>query len=416
MIWKDYPQNIKVRLFTSFFNRTVTSAVMPFMALYFTHEMNKVWAGLYLVFTVLISFLVNLIGGYLTDRFSRKNILLISSSLSAIMFLCMTISLLPNKHNIWLFSTAYLVYIMTSSIGRPAMNAIIIDSTTAENRKLVYSIDYWLVNLSMAIGTTLGGLLYTNHKLLLFTLLTCTSTLLPIAYKIWLIDENAIRLEKQKNHFILDLIQNYKIALQDKPFLKVVVGTVFIVAAEFTLNNYIGVRLSETFTSIQIEDFQITGVQMLSILNIENMLLVVTFTFLINKITDRIKKQKVLLFGLILYGLGYATITSLNTLYILIIFNLIATIGELMYSPILNTLQANMIPKDKRGSYSALSNISYTGADLIARSSIIIGAYINPTMMSIYIGLIVILGTSFVYLGLFVKGYYIKKEEYKLST
>ncbi|MEH6940219.1 MFS transporter, partial [Bacillus sp. JJ664] len=67
-------------------------------------------------------------------------------------------------------------------------------------------------------------------------------------------------------------------------------------------------------------------------------------------------------------------------------------------------------------SYSALSNIAYTGADLIARSSIIIGAYINPTFMSIYIGFIVMFGTSLVYLGLFVKGYYIKKEEYKLST
>ncbi|MET3195306.1 MFS transporter [Bacillus sp. OAE603] len=416
MNWKDYPRNIKVRLFTSFFNRTVTSAVMPFMALYFTHEMNKVWAGLYLIFTVLISFLVNLIGGYVSDRFSRKNLLLISSSLSAIMFLFMTISLLANNHNIGLFSTAYIVFIISSSIGRPAMNAIIIDSTTAENRKLVYSIDYWLVNLSMAIGTALGGLLYSNHKLLLFTLLTLTSIMLPIAYKIWLIDENKIRLEKQKNHFILDIIQNYKSALLDQSFVKVVIGTVFIVAAEFTLNNYIGVRLSETFKSIQLENFQITGVQMLSLLNIENMLLVVTFTFFINKITDRIKKQKVLLFGLILYGFGYATITSANTLYILIIFNLVATIGELMYSPILNTLQANMIPADKRGSYSALSNISYTGADLIARSSIILGAYINPTLMSIYIGLIVMFGTSFVYLGLFVKGYSIKKEKYKLTT
>ncbi|MEH6939594.1 MFS transporter, partial [Bacillus sp. JJ664] len=218
MTWKDYPQNIKVRLFTSFFNRTVTSAVMPFMALYFTHELNKVWAGLYLVFTVLISFLVNLFGGYLSDRYSRKNLLLISSSLSAIMFLFMTISLVPNNHIIWLFSTAYIVFIISSSIGRPAMNAIIIDSTTAENRKLVYSIDYWLVNLSMAIGTALGGLLYSNHKLLLFILLTFTSTMLPIAYKIWLLEENAIRLEKQKNHVILDLIQNYKTALQDQPF------------------------------------------------------------------------------------------------------------------------------------------------------------------------------------------------------
>lgn len=74
-----------------------------------------------------------------------------------------------------------------------------------------------------------------------------------------------------------------------------------------------------------------------------------------------------------------------------------------------------MIPTDKRGSYSALSNLSYTGADLIARSSIIIGAYMNPTMMSIYIGLIAMIGTSLVYFELFGKRYYIKKKNIKFQ-
>ncbi|MBJ3792369.1 MFS transporter, partial [Bacillus sp. OA1] len=51
MGWKDYEQNIKVRLITSFFNRAVTSAAMPFMALFFAQEKDKVWAGLFLILT-----------------------------------------------------------------------------------------------------------------------------------------------------------------------------------------------------------------------------------------------------------------------------------------------------------------------------------------------------------------------------
>jgi len=416
MIWKDYPQNIRVRLVTSFFNRAVSSAVMPFMALFFAQEMNKVWAGIFLVITVFISFFVNLIGGYLTDRYPRKIMLIVTASMSALMFLTMTISLLPKENIIWLFSFAYVVFIVTSSLGRPAMNAIIIDSTTPENRKLVYSIDYWLVNLSMAIGAALGGLLYTNHQILLFTLLTITSSILPISYRIWLIDVHTKRLEKRINNVFLDLLQNYKLAIQDTPFLKVVIGTTFIVAAEFSLNNYVGVRLSESFKSVTVGDFHISGVRMLSLLNIENMILVVSLTFFINKITDQFSKQKVLLFGLILYGIGYATVTSANLLFILIFFNFVSTMGELVYSPVLNTLQSNMIPADKRGSYSALSNISYTGADLLARSSIIIGAYINPSMMSVYIGLIVLIGILLVYSGLFAKRFLSKnKKEIKVS-
>lgn len=403
MSWKNYPQNIKVRLITSFFNRAVSSAVMPFMALFFAQEMSKVWAGVFLICTVFISFFVNLVGGYISDRFPRKRVLLLTSFISALTFLVMTFSLIPEKNVIWLFALAYVAYIVASSLGRPAMHAIIIDSTTPENRKEVYALDYWLVNLSMAIGAALGGLLYINHQIELFAMLSLTSISLPIAYKIWLIDEHTKLTAKKYNNVFLDLIHNYKVAFQDRPFAKVVIGSMFIFAAEFTLNSYIGVRLAETFEIIHIGDFQVAGVRMLSILNIENMLLVVCFTFLINRFTDRFSKKKVLLSGLIIYSVGYITITSANTWYILILFNFIATLGELIYSPVRNAEEANMIPADKRGSYSAFSNFSFSGAELIARSTIIIGAFLIPTMMSVYIGILLMIGIFLVYTGFFFR-------------
>ncbi|PFA05894.1 MDR family MFS transporter [Bacillus cereus] len=403
MNWKDFEQNIKVRLITSFFNRAVTSAVMPFMALFFAQEINKVWAGLFLILTVILSFFSNLIGGYISDRFQRKKILLLTSFSSTLMFLFMTLSLYPTDKMIWLFAIAYVGFIISSSLGRPSMQAIIIDSTTPENRKAVYTIDYWLMNLSMAIGAALGGFLYINHQEELFILLTFVSATLPIAYKIWLVEEVKESLEKRHGNIVLDLIQNYKVAIRDRAFLRVVIGSTCIFAAEFSLNSYIGVRLSETFNPISIGSFEIVGVRMLSILNIQNMLLVVCLTFIVNKFTDHLSGKKALLLGLVLYGVGYVTVTSANTWYVLIIFNFIATVGELVYSPIRNAEQANMIPADKRGSYSAFAGLSDIGADLIARMTIIVGAFLVPTMMSVYISIIVIIGAFFLYNGLFVR-------------
>ncbi|ANU17118.1 MFS transporter [Planococcus maritimus] len=403
MKWKEYPQNIKVRLITSFFNRAVASAVMPFMALFFAQEIGKVAAGLFLIFTVIIGFVINLVGGYLSDRLPRKKVLIATSALSALFFGVMTVSLVPVSNWIWLFAFAYIAFIITSSLGRPAIHAIIIDSTTPENRKAVYAIDYWLVNLSLALGAAMGGLLYMNHQIELFLLLSITSSCLPVAYAIWLEDSQASRLEKQHDNVFLDVIQNYQVAFQDKPFVKVVMGSMFIFAAEFSLNSYIGVRLAESFQTISIEGFEIGGVRMLSLLNIQNMLLVVCFTFLISKLTDRFDKKKVLLYGLIIYSVGYIVMTSANSWYLLLLFSIVATIGELMYSPVRNAEQANMMPANKRGSYSAFSGISFSGADLIARSTIILGAYLIPTMMSVYMGLILMLGTLLVYTGLFGK-------------
>lgn len=403
MGWKNYPQNIKVRLITSFFNRAVSSAVMPFMALFFAQEKNKVWAGTFLILTVVIGFIVNLIGGYISDRFPRKKVLMTTSCLSAVMFLLMTISLFPDQKWIMLFAAAYIGFIVTSSLGRPAMHAIIMDSTTPENRKEVYTLDYWMVNLSMAIGAALGGLLYVSHQKELFILLTVTSISIPIAYGIWLRDEFSGFLEKKHANVFMDLFQNYKVALQDSAFVKVVIGGTFIFSAEFTLNSYIGIRLAETFDSFHIGNFEISGVRMLSMLNIQNMLMVVCFTFLINRITDKLNKRNALMIGLLLYGIGYVTVTSANTWYILILFNIIATMGELIYSPIKEAEKANMIPSDKRGSYSAFSNVSFSGADMLARSTIILGAFLVPVMMSVYMGVVIMIGAFFMYTGLFVR-------------
>ncbi|WHY01721.1 MFS transporter [Neobacillus sp. DY30] len=402
MAWKDYPQNIKVRLITSFFNRAIASSVMPFMALFFAQYKGAVWAGIFLAITVIISFFINFIGGYISDRFPRKKIIILTSASSALTFGFMTISLLPDQKWIFLFAVSYIIFTITSSLGRPAVHAIIIDSTTPENRKSVYALDYWLVNLAMAIGAALGGLLYVNHQLELFITLTIVSISLPVAYGIWLKDTRVKLLEKKHQNIFIDLFHNYKVAFQDKPFVMVVAGSMFIFAAEFSLNSYIGVRLADEFKSIFIGNFEVAGVRMLSFLNIENMLMVVALTFFVSKITDKFSPRKMLLLGLLLYGAGYTIVTSANIWYVLILFNAIATIGELIYSPIANAEKANMMPEDKRGSYSAFSNLGFNGADLIARGAIVLGAFLVPTMMSVYFGIILMAGTFLLYSGLFV--------------
>ncbi len=152
---------------------------------------------------------------------------------------------------------------------------------------------------------------------------------LPIAYGIWLQDTRVKLLEKTHKNILLILLQNYKVAFQDKPFVMVVVGSMFIYAAEFSLNSYIGVRLTEEFKSVFVGNFEIAGVRMLSLLNIENMLMVVLLTFFITKMTDKFSKRKMLFLGLCIYSVGYVVVTSANIWYVLVLFNALATIGEL---------------------------------------------------------------------------------------
>lgn len=401
MKWKEIPKPIKVRLITSFFNRAVSFSIMPFMALLFVQAFNEVIAGAFLIAMVFVSFITNLLGGYLADRFSRKRLLVTTSALTALTFITMTISLTFD----WmlLFMVIYAVFSVTSNLGRPAMGAIIIDATTKENRQAVYALDYWLINLSIAIGTALGGWLYVSNQLLLFGILSFTSSVLPIAYYLFL-DDTPRTWQRQKLRGVLtDIFTSYQLAWRDRPFVKVVFGSMCILAAEFSMGSYVAVRLADSFEPLSFAGWSINGVRMMSIINIENTLLVVTLTFIVQRLAKRLSPRRTLAAGLILYTIGYVVVTSANSMTALMVFIFIATIGELLYSPVLNTQKANMMPADQRGAYSAFAGTSFAGADLLSRSTILVGTFLIPSMMSVYLGLILLTGFGLVYTSLFVK-------------
>ncbi|KTR59099.1 permease [Exiguobacterium indicum] len=401
MKWKEIPKPIKVRLITSFFNRAVSFSIMPFMALLFVQAFNEVIAGAFLIAMVFVSFITNLLGGYLADRFSRKRLLVTTSALTALTFITMTISLTLD----WmlLFMIIYAVFSVTSNLGRPAMSAIIIDATTKENRQAVYALDYWLINLSIAIGTALGGWLYVSNQLLLFGILSFTSSVLPIAYYLFL-DDIPRTWQRQKLRGVLgDIFKSYQLAWRDRPFVKVVFGSMCILAAEFSMGSYVAVRLADSFEPLSFAGWSINGVRMMSIINIENTLLVVTLTFIVQRLAKRLSPRRTLAAGLLLYSIGYVVVTSANSMTALMVFIFIATIGELLYSPVLNTQKANMMPADQRGAYSAFAGTSFAGADLLSRSTILVGTFLIPSMMSVYLGLILLTGFGLVYTSLFVK-------------
>ncbi len=401
MKWKEIPKPIKVRLITSFFNRAVSFSIMPFMALLFVKAFNEVIAGAFLIAMVFVSFITNLLGGYLADRFSRKRLLVTTSALTALTFITMTISLTFD----WMlmFMVIYAVFSVTSNLGRPAMGAIIIDATTKENRQAVYALDYWLINLSIAIGTALGGWLYVSNQLLLFWILSFTSSVLPLAYYLFLDDTPRTWQRQKLRGVITDIFTSYQLAWRDRPFVKVVFGSMCILAAEFSMGSYVAVRLADSFEPISFAGWSINGVRMMSIVNIENTLLVVTLTFIVQRLAKRLSPRRTLAAGLMLYTIGYVVVTSANSMTALMVFIFIATIGELLYSPVLNTQKANMMPADQRGAYSAFAGTSFAGADLLSRSTILVGTFLIPSMMSVYLGLILLTGFGLVYTSLFVK-------------
>lgn len=398
---RSLPRNLKIRFVVSFLYKFVSSSLVPFMALFLAEDIGSVKTGVFLSITVGSTFFSSLLGGALSDRYGRKKILTFTSVVIFLIFLSMTSSLYGNNGVNSLFLLCYLLYMMFQTLGRPSLEAIIVDSTTKENRKQVYTIDYWSNNLAIALGTVMGGILFEVSHQLLFIINSILSLIISILIMLVLTEINIQKLNKIPTNIIKESFYNYKIAIKDKAFALIVFGSLLLFTTEFSLTSYTSIRLEKEFF-IEFSTFDISGVIMLSILRIQNTLIILFFTFFILKISGRFPQKTVLIFGLCIYTLGYSVITYDNNFFVLLIMNLLATIGELIYSPIVKAEKANMMPENLRGSYSAFSGLSLSGADLLARLTIILGVFVIPEIMGLIIGFLSILGTILLYLGLYV--------------
>ena len=181
MKFSDFSDNIKIRLISSFFNRTISIATTPFLIIFISHIFDKSTAGTLVIVGVLLNFLSNILGGYLADIYNRKSIMLFGQISHIISILGIIFYLSPySSINPTILVVFYLCLGFSSNLYKPAYSALIMDSTTKENRHHIYKYDYWLMNLSLALGTMLGGILYKNHLTALFIAAAIIITLLTI--------------------------------------------------------------------------------------------------------------------------------------------------------------------------------------------------------------------------------------------
>lgn len=395
----NLPINIHIRLWGSFLNRIASSAILPFMALYLTEEVNGSFAGIFLASIVIITFLLSIIAGYVCDRLPRKKMLLITSYAESL--LLFVLMLMVWQNDIFMFVGIYTIYVIISTFRRPNLTALIQDSVDEDNRKLVFRLDYWLINLSMALGALMGGLLFANHKVLLFFILSFTTLILALAYTIFIKETREFVNARKQNSVLKDLIESYAKVFSNRRYILLMIGWMLIFSAELSVSGYIAVRLSQNFADFNLYSFQVDGVRMFSLINIMNTAIVVTCTFGVGKLLSNLSTKRTLILGFLFYSIGYSLLMSANQFWWLLLFIVLATLGELIYSPVLNAEELTLIPTNQRGAYAAVSSFKFTGGDLISKIWLIIGAFLYPWLMSLIMVLMLLLGSTIILSALF---------------
>ena len=168
-LFREY-RGLRRDVYVLFFGRMVTSMgsmIWPMLTLILHSKlgMDASEIATYELLFALISIPVSLFGGRLTDRFSKKYVIIFSDVVSvAAFFLCAALPL--SIRSMWIFFTAALFQV----IERPAYESLVADMTRPEERERAYSLNYLGANLGLVLAPTIGGLLFRRYLWLAFLL------------------------------------------------------------------------------------------------------------------------------------------------------------------------------------------------------------------------------------------------------
>ncbi|HDC9372719.1 TPA: MFS transporter [Staphylococcus aureus] len=406
---KRLSTTLKVRLISNFLQLIITTAFIPFIALYLTDMLSQSIVGIYLVGLVVLKFPLSIISGYLIEIFPKKLLVLIYQATMVIMLVFMGVF---GSHQLWQiigFCVAYAIFTIVWGLQFPVMDTLIMDAITEDVEHYIYKISYWMTNLSVAIGALLGGLMYGYSMLLLFLIAACIFLIVLFILYIWLPqDRNQVKQSDDKRQAsryqklqIMNIFRSYKLVLKDRNYMLLISGFSIIMMGEFSISSYIAIRLKDQFETISIGSYDITGAKMLAILLMINTVVVILLTYSISKVVLKIDFKKALITGLLIYIVGYSGLTYLNQFGLLVVFMIIATVGEIIYSPIVSEQRFKIIPKAKRGTYSAVNALGIHFSETLARLGIVLGVFLTSLQMGLYMFIVLTIGASMLVAGVF---------------
>ncbi|WP_091833403.1 MDR family MFS transporter [Marininema halotolerans] len=379
MEFKDFHLNIKIRIFEFFLSNALSSMIFPFMAIYIAKYYGVKVAGMLLILNVFAGIVVKFIGGYVADHYGRKKSLMVAETLRLVAFVTMLLCNSPWYHSPFITFLMMTVNTICWGLSGPANEAMLIDVSKPEQRKLMYSIVYWSFNLSVGIGAIIGGFFFATH---LFELMIALSlgAMVSTVLVVFFIQESYIRSQEQEEEassHVIKLLNQYKLVFRDHLFVWFIVADTLLYSMELQLTNYIGVRLNEKIANQHFLFLQVDGVQALGLLRTENTILVLAFSILTVKLVRNYSDKTVLKVGLLMFTVGFGLMTYLTNMWMLVFVMVIATIGEMIRVPVEQSYLAAIPPEDARSSYMAVSTISVNLSMLIASLTITISGFLS---------------------------------------
>ena len=383
MLWLKWDLNLKIRLIGDSLFNMLFWMYFPFMALYFSEAFGKSVASMLMMVPPLVGMFAGLFGGFMADRLGRRPAMLLGSILQSAMFAIFALS-----GSRWLDYFAYIGVGLGSSIFTPASSAMVADVTPEKDRRMVFATFVTGRNIGAVFGPALGSVFFIHHR----TALLWACTIVTFAYFwviFWKIRETKPASpdhagdKKHIGKLIKQQFRNYGLIFKDLPFAVYIIAGVMVTIAFMQLDMYLAVYVKEYVPAQPLLAFgdwsfslDSTGIfgWMIGLNGLLFVLLAVPVTKLFEQWSDR----NVFILSSVLFGLGMFLMGFTTNVWLLLIFVVIMTVGEVSRSPVTESFVSKYAPADARGQYMGASNLQYSLGRFIAPSTIFLSTWLPP--------------------------------------
>lgn len=337
------------------------SFVLFFLILYVKQKgYSATMAGLALSTYGVGGVLASLAGGYLADRIGRRNTISIS------MFTTAAIMMALSRADGFIAIAALTALLgLSAELYRPAASALLADLTEPRARVTAFAVYRIAVNLGVAVGPAMGGLLADRSFTLLFAVDAATSALFGV---IALVALPAVSLHAEAE---LERRSSWPVIRADRGFVMFLLASLLGGAVFMQFNGALPLQVRALGFSNS------TYGLMMSI----NGAIVLLCELPLTSITRTHSARRVMALGLVLIGVGFAMTGMRASLGFLVASVVVWSLGEIVFVPVAAAHVANIAPVDMRGRYQGAWAVMWGVSHILAPA---VGAAlfdVNPALL-----------------------------------
>lgn len=372
--------NLKLRMLTVFLAVMLSSSVGPNMTIYYAKYFGAGITGVLLIVVSALGFVAGLYGGHLADVHGRKPIMVAGSLLTLLGFAIAAAMNSPlGRYPVPTFF-GFLIAQVGGAITSPAEEAMVIDVSTPKNRRYVYALIYWIINISVMIGAALGGWFFRDYLFELLVGMIVVTIINLIIIQFFMTE--SFTPDHAVSGSVWQAVRGYLGVLSDHRYDWYLIGMVLSGIVTSQLGYYLAVHLGDDFQTVRLFGIEIYGQRMLSGVTLINTAIIIPFMSLFTSLTKRWSLKRAYSVGMLLQTIGFALACLFSTLWPIVICAVILTIGEMIVVPPSQTLRADLMDPEKIGTYSGAFSTVNPLASILAGASVTISAFLGSYGMA----------------------------------